>query len=367
MSLECKSMNDAPLFCLLRNALWGNCETVITDVTKSQRILKEAEKQAVTALVLDAMDKRGVKLPEEVVVDYLLYSLQVEQDNKQLNAAVWALDSLLAKNGINYAIVKGQAVGSLYPNPLLRQSGDIDFYCDRENFEKAKDVLQQSWCVEFDVANSDHHLHFDYKEVTFEMHYALESLYNNQKNKYWKKLIDRDKGCEVVAGGNSIKTLSPMVHTLYVFLHLYHHLMELGIGLKQFCDLAMMLHTYKSDVFQETLRHHLKELGMEKAFRACGSILVYQLGLPSEEFLYPLTGRDIHYGKRILDVVLYRGNMGHYNKKSGFQGWRHNIESTGIKLSHFVKFMPLAPSYNFRWLGHELVRKIRVKMWNKNG
>ena len=72
MSLECKSMNDAPLFCLLRNALWRNCETVITDVTKSQRILKEAEKQAVTALVLDAMDKRGVKLPEEVVVDYLL-------------------------------------------------------------------------------------------------------------------------------------------------------------------------------------------------------------------------------------------------------------------------------------------------------
>ena len=163
MSLECKSMNDAPLFCLLRNALWGNCETVITDVTKSQRILKEAEKQAVTALVLDAMDKRGVKLPEEVVVDYLLYSLQVEQDNKQLNAAVWALDSLFTKNGINYAIVKGQAVGSLYPNPLLRQSGDIDFYCDRENFEKAKDVLQLSWGVKFDAANSDHHLHFDYK------------------------------------------------------------------------------------------------------------------------------------------------------------------------------------------------------------
>ena len=139
------------------------------------------------------------------------------------------------------------------------------------------------------------------------------------------------------------------------------------MGLKQFCDLAMMLHTYKSDVFQETLRHHLKELGMEKAFRACGSILVYQLGLPAEEFLYPLTDRDKHYGKRILDVVLYRGNMGYYNKKSGFQGWRHNIESTGIKLSHFVKFMPLAPSYSFRWLGHELVRKIRVKMWNKNG
>ena len=216
----------SPFFCLLRNSLWGDCEAVITDVTQNQCILKEAERQAVTPLVLNAMDGCGVKLPEEVVADYLLYSIQVEQDNRKLNKAVSALDGLLKKNGINYAIVKGQAIGHLYPNPMLRESGDIDFYCDRENFEKAKAVLQQSWGVEFDTANSDHHLHFDYKGVTFELHYALESFYNNQKDNYWEKLIEKDKGCEVMIGDKPVKTLSPMLHTLYVFLHLYHHLMN---------------------------------------------------------------------------------------------------------------------------------------------
>ena len=357
----------APLFCLLKKALWGNCEAVITDVTQNRCILKEAERQAVTPLVLNAMDGCGVKLPEEVVADYLLCSLQVEQDNRKLNKAVSILDELLTKNGINYAIVKGQAVGSLYPTSLLRESGDIDFYCNREDIEKAKTVLQQSWRVELDAANSDHHLHFDYKGVTFELHYALESFYNNQKDNYWGRLIEGDKGCEVVIGGKPVKTLSPMLHTLYVFLHLYHHLMELGVGLRQFCDLAVMLHAYKSDVYKEDLRRHLKALDMEKAFCACGSILVYQLGLPAEDFPYMLTKRDQHYGKKILDVVLYRGNMGHYNKKSGFQGWRHNIESTGIKISHFVKFMPLAPAYSCRWLKHELGRKVRLKMKNENG
>ena len=45
----------------------------------------------------------------------------------------------------------------------------------------------------------------------------------------------------------------------------------------------------------------------------------------------------------------YRGNMGHYNKRGGFHGWKHKLESTAIKLSHFVKFYPLAPSFMRDW------------------
>ena len=327
-----------------------------------QRILKEAEKQTVTALVLDAMDKCGVKLPTEVVFDYFAYSAQVEQDNRQLNTAVRTLGRLLTKNGVDYVIVKGQVVGSLYPNPLLRQSGDVDFYCDNANFDKAKGVINQEWGIVFDDKDTDKHLHFDHNGVTFEMHFSLTSLYNKRKNRYWKNLLREDEGKEVIIDGEPVKTLSPTLHTLYVFLHLYFHLMELGVGLRQFCDLAVMLHAYKAEIDHEALRRHLKTLGMEKAFRACGSILVCQLGLPTEDFPYALTDKDLWYGRKILDVVFYRGNMGHYNKKSGFHGWKHNVESTSIKVSHFLKFMPLAPGYSCNWLMHELCRKILIKL-----
>ncbi|MBR4758200.1 MAG: hypothetical protein IK084_05260, partial [Bacteroidaceae bacterium] len=76
------------------------------------------------------------------------------------------------------------------------------------------------------------------------------------------------------------------------------------------------------------------------------------------EIGYTLSSRDRKYGERILNVVLYRGNMGHYNKQNGFSGWRHKFESLGIKTSHFVKFMPLAPAYSCRWLWHKITRQV---------
>lgn len=354
------------LFSLLRNALWNEEERVASNATTLLATLKEAEKQTVTAFVLDAMNKCGVKLPQDVVFNYFSYSTQIASGNRQLNAAARALGKLLAKNGVDYAIVKGQVVASLYPNPLLRQSGDIDFYCDKENFGKAKEVISREWGVMYNDTDSDKHLHFDYRGVTFEMHFSLTSFYNKRKNDYWEQLLSEDVGGEVIINGESVKTLSSTLHTLYVFLHLYHHLIELGVGLRQFCDLAVMLHAYKSDINHDALRQHLEMLGMEKAFRACGSILVHQLGLPAEEFTYALTDKDQRYGNRILDVVFYRGNMGHYNKRSGFHGWKHNFESTGIKISHFLKFMPLAPSYSGQWLTHELCKKIRMKAKSVN-
>ena len=61
-------------------------------------------------------------------------------------------------------------------------------------------------------------------------------------------------------------------------------------------------------------------------------------------------------------MVMYRGNMGHYNLKGGYQGLWHNLEATGIKIIHFLKFMPLAPAFSWNWLVAELKRKITRKL-----
>ena len=99
-------------------------------------------------------------------------------------------------------------------------------------------------------------------------------------------------------------------------------------------------------------------LGMKKAYRACGSILIDYLGLPKQELGYEVTEYDRRYARKILSVVFYRGNMGHYNKKNGFHGWPHKVEAAAIKISHFMKFMPLAPRYSFHLLWHVFRRNI---------
>ena len=120
----------------------------------------------------------------------------------------------------------------------------------------------------------------------------------------------------------------------------------------------MILHSSRAQIDHAALRHYAETLGMDKAMRACGVILVDYLGLPEEDFPYRLTDKDRKYSKRILDVVFYRGNMGHYNKRNGFKGFKHQVEATGIKVSHFAKFFPLAPKFTWQWISTKIPRKI---------
>jgi len=98
--------------------------------------------------------------------------------------------------------------------------------------------------------------------------------------------------------------------------------------------------------------------GMEKAYKACVVVLVRDFGLPADGFTYELTDSDVHYADRILDVVFYRGNIGHYNRRNGFHGWRHKLESTAIKLSHFLKFYSFTPTFMRAWAWNVVKRSL---------
>lgn len=350
-------MKYSPLLDILRTALFGTAADY-QHIGSLIAVFAEAEKQTVTPLVFQALAEAGVKLPSQVVFHQVGIQQQVAQRNALLNEQILSLTQLFQQYEVNYAIVKGQVEASYYPEPKLRQSGDVDFFCDEKNYIKAVDAIQREWGVSVENGNGEFHDAFEYKGVSFEMHHTLIHFYKKNKDNYWKTILSEAPCHSVIINGCDVKTLHPTIHSLYIFLHLYHHLLELGVGLRQFCDWAMILHACKHEIDHETIKRHLQFLGMEKAYRACGAILVRDLGLPANEFTYDLVDSDLRYADRILDVVFYRGNMGHYNKLSGFHGWKHKLESTGIKLSHFVKFMPLAPGYSYGWLWHEVKRCI---------
>ena len=341
-------MKYYPLLDILRTSLFGQPAKFQHSVYPVD-ILYEAEKQAVTPIVFQALVEIDVNLPSEVVFQQIGIQQQVVQRNALLNELVTSLTQLFHNYEVDYAIVKGQVAASYYPEPRLRQSGDIDFFCDEKNYPKAIKALKKEWDVNLESGNGEFHDAFDFHGVNFEMHHTLTHFYHQDKDIYWKKILSETPYYKVKINGCNVSTLPPTIHSLYVFIHLYHHLLELGVGLRQFCDWAMILHSCKDKINHEVLKCHLQIFGMEKAYRACGAILVRYLGLPADEFTYELTDTDLRYADKILDVVFYRGNMGHYNKKGGFHGWRHKLESSVIKLSHFVKFYPLAPSFMRDW------------------
>lgn len=352
--------NVALLFTLLREALWRIKVSLPDklDADETQAILDLAEKQSLSGLIMDALMRNNLVIPQERVFDSLGFVQLIKRSNWCVNMGVVAMHKLLTTENVDYAVVKGQAVASYYPDEFIRQSGDIDFYCNEHDFSKAMAAFRKEWGVAPKIHGSEKHADFRYNGNIYEGHFVLTNLHSKRRNDYLQALIDSDNGATIAIDGNDIKTLSPTIHTLYIFLHLFYHLIELGVGLRQFCDWAVMLHYCKQEINHEQLREHLKVLEMENAYKACGCILVDYLGVTEEELGYYLSEKDRLYGSRILDVVLYRGNMGHYNKIGGFSGWKHKLEAACIKLSHYVKLSSLAPSYSRGWIWHEIRTKL---------
>lgn len=346
-------------FELLQVAL-GNKESLSKTPTPKEwtDLYYESERQAIIGVMLSGIEKlpKEQRPPSELLLQWIGMGQVIKQQGHRLNEAVAKLQRLHDEHGVKSIVVKGQVVAAYYPNPFGRQAGDVDYYCDENNFQKSIEAVRCAWNVEPEQEHSNKHVHYEKEGVAYEGHFLLTTLYGKERDLYWNKLLMEDRETTVDIDGVAVSTLSPTLHVLYIFLHLYHHLLELGVGLRQFCDMAMMLRF--TDVELPLLREYLQSLGMEKAYRACGSILVAQLGLKDEELGYEPNVTDGENGKKILDVVMYRGNMGHYNKRNGFIGIKHKLESMGIKLAHFLKFWQLAPGYSCGWFWSEFWRKI---------
>ena len=98
-----------------------------------------------------------------------------------------------------------------------------------------------------------------------------------------------------------IPILSPTLNLAYTFLHLYHHLIELGVALRQFCDIAILCYTAamaeqnqnkEKSIDKEKLTNILTHLDFLSAFKTIGTILIEELGLSKNYFPYQLIKQD---------------------------------------------------------------------------
>ena len=135
--------NVSALFCLIKAGLWeqGIQLSALGDIGYDE-VFRLAEEQSVLGLVTAGMEHvTDVKIPQEVLLQFIGSTLQIEQQNQNMNEFVAQLTDLLRIEGINSLLVKGQGIAQCYEKPLWRASGDVDLLLDRANYEKAKKLL----------------------------------------------------------------------------------------------------------------------------------------------------------------------------------------------------------------------------------
>lgn len=336
-------------FSLIRSTLWDTTVSISELTHKQFSYLKHlASMQTVEGLVDYALmnPANGIRLLErQDVFDAYGTSQRIAKQNNHLNKALAELTNMLQSHSIPFVVVKGQTIASLMAHPETRSPGDIDFYIPPSHFQIARNLIASEWQViyEEDEEEGEQHLAFNHSGVLFEMHYCLLAFASQKNQRIFDEIIEG--AISDLNHESGIRILTPEANLLYTFLHLYHHLVELGCGLRQFCDVAVLCHNYHGheNFNGKKFASYLEKLNFTCAFRATETILVDRLGLPESECPLPFTDKDRRYANDILKIVFQRGNFGKYGRKNAVRsGIHYYIEQTNIKLSHYILFFHLS-------------------------
>ena len=321
-------------------------------------LLNVSDVETVMGMYCSALMHNDFKLGKYDAIEVYTILDDLATRNKHVNEELKALTMLLREHDVQFVVVKGQTLATLYPHPDVRMPGDIDFYCDAENFKSAKNVLEEVWNVEMEIdEEGEQHLVFLHNDVHFEMHYRLMKFESSSNQKYFDGLLGELPLSTIDVDGVAVPVLEPTTNLLYTFLHLYHHFIELGVGLRQFCDVAILVRQKSFD--RDRFQMYLKKLGFTSAFKAIGVILVDRLGVAEDDFPFVLTEKDRKYEPAIAEIVMKRGNFGMYGRKNSVRsGIGYYWETLQIKFSHYFKFFMLSPKENFARLVFSVPRKV---------
>lgn len=306
---------------LLRAGLWGKEDQSITlEGVNYEDVYQLAEDQSVIGLLLGGLEYiSSNRPPQELLLQWIGEVQVLEQQNKAMNSFIGVLVEKMREEGIYTLLVKGQGIAQCYERPLWRNCGDVDFFLDHGNYEKAKVFLKQ---LATDIEPEGKYL----KHAAFTIEGWTVELHGNLRTRHsWRM----DKGIDevqkdVFCGGNvrswmNGKTLvflpSPDNDVIFVFTHFLKHFFGGGIGVRQLCDWCRLMWTYKTSLNHGLLEERIRKMGLMSEWKSFAAYAVRYLGMPPEAMpMYCGEKKWQRKADRISGIILQSGTFGHADR-----------------------------------------------------
>ena len=205
-----------------------------------------AKKQCLVGVLFDGIKKlpaEYVGMKKEILLQWMAESQMLEKANVRLNDAAIQVSEWFRKKGLRTCILKGQGNALLYPNPYSRTPGDIDIWVEGED----KRVISFVRSISPHEKACYHHIEFpSYKGVEVEVHYRpsfLLCFWNNRKlQKYYERVKEEQFSHRVMLGEQGeIAIPTAEFNLIFQLTHIFSHLMNEGIGLRQLLDYYYVL------------------------------------------------------------------------------------------------------------------------------
>lgn len=305
-------------FALLRAGLWEQGIKLLPfQPVDFGALLELADKQSVAGLIaagLEHVEDMKIKKPEGLPFLEKVYNLEVR--NQAMNEFIGKVVHYLRTKGVYTILVKGQGVAQCYVRPQWRYSGDVDFFLDADNYEKAKGVLTPLASVVKEEDKRRLHLAMKFDDWTVELHGTLRTEISKRLDK-GIDAIQRDiftKGKVRVwrDGDTDVFLPAPDEDVVLVFTHIQEHFFVGGVGLRQLSDWCRLLWTFRERIDVPLLESRLRRMGLMPEWKGFAALAVGYLGMPADAMpLYSDAPKYRRKADRICRLVLQTGNMGH--------------------------------------------------------
>ena len=200
-----------------------------------------AKKQCLVGVLFDGIKKlpaEHVGMKKELLLQWMAESQMLVKANVRLNDAAIHVSEWFRKKGFRTCILKGQGNALMYPNPYSRTPGDIDIWVEGGD----KRIISFVRSISPHEKACYHHIEFpSYKGVEVEVHYRpsfLLCFWNNRKlQKYYERVKEEQFSHRVMLGEQGeIAIPTVEFNLIFQLTHIFSHLMNEGIGLRQLVD-----------------------------------------------------------------------------------------------------------------------------------
>ena len=309
-------IKETVLLNLLAKELFGfECEINLDDIDFKE-LYNEARTQTVIGIAFNALPKNA---PEKDVDTYLLWqqtTFAIIRQTLNNNFANVQLNELLKQNEIKHATIKGYSSAYYYPEPNLRQMGDIDFLIDKSDVDVASKILLDNGFVNGHEANE---LHIDFKKnkLSYEMHTEVTTVPIGKEFvlKTFDDLID--KAVEVDSACGKITIPCEYHHGVTMLTHMQRHMTNgSGIGLRHLCDWAVFVNAIDNDSWIEIFETKLKNIGLWQFARVISKSASIYIKMPTKSWFSDV---DDELAKSLIDYIFESGNFGRKNNTRSMQ------------------------------------------------
>lgn len=284
--------------------------------------------------------------PEMLYLTWMGMAAKIQQRNEVVSKVVGKVKEHYDKEGFDMVLLKGQGNLSNYPESIrmLRTSGDIDAWimpkgCAEmslgERMKNDEIVLKHFWKKDPKIRHCYIHIHENlFEGIDVEVHYRPSYINSAVKNARFQRWVAEEApkqivNMKVIPGAKDVHVAVPTAefNVVYQLSHLYRHIFDDGLGLRQVIDYYFALQSFKRECpqFDRELSVNalIDKFGMKRFSQALMYVLQSHLGLEEQ---YLLCEPDPEAGAFLLEEIMLAGNFGHYDERTKAATYENGVQ-----------------------------------------